>query len=306
MKFLLPRVSLLVALWGLAGCDLPPEEEPGVASPVVAPEAAAPPEPVAGIDLTPAVYIPTGVAETLGMEYGSGQALDLFVPEGVPQAPLVLMIHGGGWRGGDRSAFAGWCRELALAGYACATMDYRLAPEHPYPAAVEDVAAAVRWLRGVAVEMELDPDRLVVAGSSAGGHLALMAALDEELMLAGGVSLFGPTDLSVLREGPAVAAFLAGADPTGASPISLVSANDPPILLMHGTADLVVPISQSEALRDALEAVGVVVRLSVYAGAGHGFHRQGAYGERALDELLAFLGEVLGDPTIAPFQSPGP
>lgn len=173
--------------------------------------------------------------------------------------PAVIMIHGGGWVEGDKSSFDHYCTQFAKLGFFCATINYRLAREAPYPAAIEDCKCAIRWLRTHADEYNVDGSRIAVYGNSAGGHLALMAAmagkdagfdtgpyLDRTSDVQLAISDSGPTNLDdnvnhVLRRD--LQAFLAGPAETLAervkkgSPINYVDGRIPPLLLLYGTAD---------------------------------------------------------------------
>src|SRR5579863_4756005 len=132
---------------------------------------------------------PAEITFASGIEYArvdnQGLELDLARPKDpTGKTPAILCIHGGGFRAGKREGWDARCRLLAEHGYAAATVTYRLAPKSPFPAAVEDVKAAVRWLRANAEKYALDPDRIGVVGDSAGGHLA------QFLGVTGGVSQF--------------------------------------------------------------------------------------------------------------------
>jgi acetyl esterase/lipase len=248
---------------------------------------------------------PDDVRVTRGLVYGHGGEgddavdllLDLYRPPAKFQGPRpgIVWIHGGAWRAGSRAAMAEFAVELARAGFVGASVDYRLAPRWVFPAAVEDVKCAVRWMREHAPEIGVDPDRIAAIGTSAGGHLALMAGLADAsagLEGKGGhegvssrveavVSGFGPTDLRGAAEGRPEPVFAAGRA-AEASPITYVSKDDPPVLLLHGTKDPVVPFEQSERLEKALREAGVSVTLVPARGAGHGYWRDP---ERKVDVL---------------------
>jgi acetyl esterase/lipase len=220
--------------------------------------------------------------------------LDLSIPDGDGPFPLVVLIHGGGWRAGEKAHLDEERRILAGRGYAAASVDYRLVPA-TFPAAVADVRCAVRWLREHAAERRIDPDRVGLVGFSAGAHLAALAglapevdALDEvcdstaELAVHALVLLFGPSDLRAEAGWPRpttriITRFLgtpAAEDPTRAalaSPIAWAGPGDPPTLLIHGDADAVVPLDQSIQLRDALAAAGVATTYVEIEGGRHGF-----------------------------------
>ncbi len=191
--------------------------------------------------------------------------------------------------------------EFAQKGYFCATIEYRLSGEAPWPAQIEDCKCAIRFLRAKADEYGLDPKRIGVWGSSAGGHLVAMLGTagdqkqfegkggwpDQSSRVQAVCDWFGPADLTwaIPREGQggragasnAVVALLGGPGPDlmekarRASPITYVTPDDPPFLIMHGDQDRLVPISQSEKLRDALKEAKVEVKYQVVEGAGHGF-----------------------------------
>gem|GEM_PF-1670446 len=216
--------------------------------------------------------------------------LDLSVPDGPGPHPVAVLIHGGGWRGGDKDDFARVRRLFASHGVAAASLDYRLAPRHPFPAAVSDVRCAVRWLRAHGEEHHLDLERVVAVGASAGGHLAALlgTAADADALDDGSctidasprvdswVAYFGAFDMR--PEAPysvptrrVVDAFLGGGDAALASPITHVDAADPPGLVVHGTDDIVLQAGQARAMVSALRAVASPVTYIELEGAGHGF-----------------------------------
>ncbi|GAA5037265.1 alpha/beta hydrolase [Thermocatellispora tengchongensis] len=258
--------------------------------------------------------------------------LDLVLPpEGGGPAPVVVFLHGGGWRTGSRHspgpAYAGAdptpFERVAQAGIAVASADYRLSGEAVWPAQAHDVKAAVRWLRARAPELGLDPERIAAWGESAGGHLAAVLGLTpDDPALEGAVGVTGPS--SAVR---AVAAWYAPCDlrtvaaETGAgpmdpgsreagllgtpvpaapeaaaqaSPITHVSPAAPPFLLLHGRDDRAIACAQSERLRDALRDAGADVRLHVYDGADHMWHGAPDAAYDALERTIAFLRERLG------------
>jgi acetyl esterase/lipase len=234
--------------------------------------------------------------------------LDLYRPpkrfEGA--RPGIVWIHGGAWRAGTRGAMADFATELAKAGFVGASVDYRLVPAHPFPAAVEDVKCAVRWMRAKAADLGVDPDRIAAIGTSAGGHLALMAGLaDEKAGLEGKgghegtssrvqavVSGFGPADLRGMAGRRPETAFAAGRE-AEASPVTHASADDPPVLLLHGTEDPTVAFAQSEAMAKALEAVGVSATLVPARGAGHGYWRDPRHRVAVLTTIQVWLERTL-------------
>jgi acetyl esterase/lipase len=227
--------------------------------------------------------------------------LDLYLPAAGP-SPVVVFLHGGGWRVGSRHTAGPAYRgadpspfeQVAQAGIAVASVDYRLSGEAVWPAQLHDAKAAVRWLRSRADEVGIDPDRIAAWGESAGGHLAeLLGLTRDDASLEGDVGVTGPSS-----EVSAVAAWYApsdiaavatdiGGDPAApdsreaqllgapvssvpdvaaqASPITHVSPAAPPVLLLHGRADRLVACLQSERLAERLP----LVELHTYDGADH-------------------------------------
>ena len=224
--------------------------------------------------------------------------------------PAVLCIHGGGFRAGSRKSYDGLCVKLAQAGYVAATASYRLAPKHPYPAAIHDVKAAVRWLRANAAKYQIDPERIGVTGGSAGGHLAQFLGVTGDVKAFEGkggnaefssavrcvVNFYGPSDFTKSYGKSVDAAevlplFLGGNLEQArqrhieASPLYWVTPRAAPTLCIHGTEDKYVAHEQAVWLVDRLRAAGVEAQLMTLPGAGHGF--QGGDAQRA--ELAMFL-----------------
>ncbi len=236
--------------------------------------------------------------------------LDVWVPSAETPPPLVVWIHGGAWMGGDRRYLPETLRPNQLfdalleAGLAVATIDYRHALEAPFPAQLHDAKAAVRYLRAHADVLGIDTARVGVAGESAGGHLAALLALTASRSDLEGhsgvrgtssavdvaVDWYGVADLSTMPRmtppphiveklppefaTPPEDFLLRGTDDAtraDASPITHVTPQAPPFLLVHGTTDWLVPYSQSEQLHAALTAAGVDSRLEPVEGAEHIF-----------------------------------
>lgn len=224
---------------------------------------------------------------------------DLYLPRGKGEAPrpVVLLLHGGAWRKGDRGKMAYLGRVLAGKGYAAFAIDYRLAPGFRHPAQLQDMQQALRWLQQHAGEYRLDMDRLGAWGYSAGGHLvALLAVQPPEpgmprlrVVIAGGA----PADLRIYPDASSVRGFLGGPlaeKPeayTAASPLAQVRPGLPAFFLYHGTADELVVASQSENFAKALATAGVPVELRLIEGASH--HGAASGARRFLPDLLAFL-----------------
>jgi acetyl esterase/lipase len=238
--------------------------------------------------------LPPGTTAEKDLAYGDHerQKLDLFVPKADAPTPLLIWVHGGGWEGGSKDGGNPLLPMLGK-GYAVVAINYRLSKQAVFPAQIHDVKAAVRYLRANAKKYNLDSDHFGAAGASAGGHLvALLGTSAGAKDLEGDgphkdfssavqaiCDVFGPTDLVKLSppgKTNAVSRLLGG--DTGekkdlavrANPITYVDAKDPPFLILHGDKDSLVPVSQSELLRDALKKEGVEVELVVVPGAGHG------------------------------------
>jgi len=234
--------------------------------------------------------------------------LDLAVPTTPGPHPVVVCFHGGAWQAGNRkdltkpALFApanqkgiGLLETFAMKGYATATVSYRLAPKNKFPAQLEDAKTAVRFLRTNAKKYDLDTERFAALGFSAGGHIAaLLGTTDKTAGLEGKeypdvssrvqcvIDFFGPTDLALYCESPGLeSAFMVPllgkeclSDPKlydRASPMHYVTKDDPPVLILHGTADLIVPILHSERFKDKLQAAGVPVEMVKFSGKGHGW-----------------------------------
>ncbi|MDQ3930528.1 MAG: alpha/beta hydrolase, partial [Chloroflexota bacterium] len=214
--------------------------------------------------------------------------------------PLLVYVHGGGWTEGDKT----WVDrimssgELALHGYTVTAVNYRLAPRHPWPAQIQDIKCAIRFLRAHSEEYNIDPDRVGVWGESAGGHLAAMLGLtnpEDGLEGSGGyleqssrvqavVDMFGPADLvasgSESPQNRVMGYLLLGDSPSeaklrSASPVSYASPDDPPFLLIHGEKDELVPFYHSTALLDSLNAAGVPATLVPVHNGDHVFAPRG-------------------------------
>ncbi|MEW6356220.1 MAG: alpha/beta hydrolase [Planctomycetota bacterium] len=237
--------------------------------------------------------IPPGVKVERDIIYGKGGEtdlkLDLYLPEKKNGAAIVV-IHGGGWKGGDKGPFGGAAVHYAAQGYVAVSINYRLSDVAKFPAAVEDCKCAVRWLRAHAKEYGFDPNKMGATGNSAGAHLSLMLGLtkpEDGLDGTGGnndvssavqvvVSQAGPTQFVPSWRHPAVQGFLGGfADEVPdvakkASPITYVRKDAPPILMLHGTSDKTVPHTQVIEMEKALKDAGATFELISIEGGGHG------------------------------------
>jgi len=243
-------------------------------------------------------------------------------PAGDGPFPAVVFIHGGGWYLGNRQGYRSETTEAIRRGYAAVTISYRLmtfdesqkettTADTIFPAQIHDAKAAIRWLRANADSCHIDPNRIGVTGRSAGGHLSLLLGLtDRESGLEGDcgnpdyssrvqavVNVFGPTDLKTCYETSSVAwifRLYMGGTPVetsetykAASPVTYVSADDPPVLTLHGSQDKAVPVSQAMLLDEKMKSAGASHTLTVFEGQGHGFG--GEYRRKELDAMWEFF-----------------
>ena len=275
--------------------------------------------------------------------------LILFQPaEHSPETPrpLVVWIHGGGWMRGSHQAMSSTLASLIRSDrYLVASIGYRLTDEELWPAQIHDCKAAIKWLKGNAKEIGADPDRVAVIGASAGGHLASMLGTSGGDKLMSGtlgvhhkvddrvhcvVDFFGPTDFLMMdsQAGPDAKLIhdapdspesrLLGAPPQtvpqlakSANPITYVSPDDPPFLIIHGTKDELVPYGQSILLKDSLEEAGVETTLISIEDGGHGGPRFAGIQQRVLTFLDQHLSQkpsesVPQDPISGEKQKPSP
>lgn len=265
--------------------------------------------------------VPDQVLFETDIEYskpdGQSLQLDLARPKtGTGPFPAVLCIHGGGFRAGNRQSYDGLCLKLAGRGYVAATITYRLAPKYPFPAAIYDTKAAVRWLRANAKKYNIDPERIGVTGGSAGGHLAQFLGVtggvkefegdggnaEQSSRVACVVNYYGPSDFTKSYGKSVDAAevlplFLGGNLQQArhkhivASPLYWVTPDAAPTLCVHGTEDKYVAYEQAVWTIDRLKAADVEAELLTLEGAGHGF--KGKDAETAEKALMAFFDKHL-------------
>ncbi len=260
--------------------------------------------PTSGVRVTEIVYAQNG-AKPLKLDLY--QATDATGPQ-----PLIVMVHGGSWNGGNKAELPALNRYLARRHYAVAAINYRHAPKQPFPAAVEDVFRAIDFLRRHAVEGRIDMSRIVLIGRSAGAQIALSVAYaGKEPSIRGVVSFYGPTDLVFGYENPSarwvldskkvLEDYLSGPLAAqrdayvAASPVNFVNASTPPTLLIHGSLDPLVSPRHSELLAARLREVGrpnLFVRLP-WATHGCDANLSGPSGQLSLYALDRFLGEIL-------------
>jgi acetyl esterase/lipase len=258
----------------------------------------------------PADKVPDSIVAIRDLAYAGTdhprQRLDLYLPKAATgKLPVIVFIHGGGWRKGDKSGGRARVFPYVSSGrYAGVSIGYRLSGDAIWPAQIQDCKAAIRWLRANADKHGLDPDRIAVWGSSAGGHLAAMLGtssgvkdMDGTLGAHGDltssvacvVDFFGPTDLLQMNKGAVAGAkmdhdavdspeskLLGGTlqenplKAKSANPITYLDKQDPPFLLVHGTRDLLVTPEQSKLLHRAIGSAGGQSTLILVEGGGHG------------------------------------
>lgn len=264
--------------------------------------------------------------------------LNIALPAGSVKAhkryPLLIFIHGGGWKTGHRNAYNGRIRNSAERGYVAATISHRLTADedekghtlYPWPAAIHDCKAAVRFLKTHARQYHLDPEKIGVTGASSGGHLALLLGLtDESAGLEGGIEMpihdglnlkpltdtsvhavfnkSGPTDLVACYDAPIVKPFLEDflGKPNDvpksyheASPVVYLSENAPPIMTIHGELDHVVPVEQARLLHKRMNDAGLSHEYLELQGEKHVFTRPA--GKRYWQAFYEFFDEHLKNP----------
>lgn len=242
--------------------------------------------------------------------------LNLSRPKGTTAPrPCVVVIHGGAWRAGDKTAHDNLTWLFAEKGYVSATIGYRFCPQHPFPAQIEDAKCAVRFLRAHAKDYGIDPQRIGAVGFSAGAHLSLMLGVmgqadglegeggwaDQPSQVNAVVSYFGPTELGAedIPEicKPLVKDFIGGfatekpAEAKRASPNTYVTKGDAPILFFQGTKDPLVPHTQVYRMIETLTKAEVPARAEILVGAGHGWGGKDL--ARTLAQTVDFFDEKL-------------
>ena len=226
---------------------------------------------------------------------------DLFIPPGDEKnRPAILIVHGGGWREGDRKQLRGYGILLAREGFVCLCSSYRLSIEAIWPAQIQDVNCAIRYLRSNSEDLGIDPDRIGVTGNSAGGHLSLMAGLrtyDPNFEGKAGCNevsssvkaicaIYPPAQIRKYdNSDPIIDAYKAlmgkdaeQVDYDEASPLLQIQKDFPPTMLIHGSTDSVVDLSDSTDIYKRLVDLEVPSELHIYSEEEHAFDSQSGYG----------------------------
>jgi acetyl esterase/lipase len=247
---------------------------------------------------------------------GEELKLDLYRPAALSPSglPCVVVVHGGAWMSGNRTDMAPLCEALSKNGFVAATVSYRLAPKHKWPAMLDDVQTSVRFLRANASKYGIDPNRIGAAGASAGGHLSLFLGTRDtrdpnptdypkvSSRVSAVFDIFGPTDLTqgfsealeplypiVLGKKRSEAA----SELRDASPIFFVNGKTAPVFILHGEKDPIVPIAQSRTLEAKLKELKVPVQAAYIPDMGHEVNRSNPACEKALSDALAWLQQQL-------------
>ncbi len=272
----------------------------------------------------PVIELPAGITWDFDVPYIAGgdpaQRLDIYYPSQKPigRLPLIVHIHGGGWMGGSK--YPCDVRRMTTQGYVVASIEYRFSQVAKFPAQIQDCQAAIRWLRANADRYHIDPEKVGVIGGSAGGHLSALVGVTggkKAFDAIGGnedrsdavqcvCDVFGPKNFaSVMEQAESdknvknIFKFNTPGDPyseliganlsdkaktSSVSPITYVDRNSPPILMLHGTHDALVPFAQSEEFEDAMKKNGAPVWLQKFPGGGHG---GGVFGKPEVIQLIA-------------------
>ena len=269
------------------------------------------PEPL--VEVEPGLYEGDTVVAVTDVQYARVPGPDgamrpllfdaVFPADAAEPLPIVVYLHGGAWQRGSRRDGYPVIGPLARSGAFAVTIDYRLLPDQ-YPAPLDDVYTLLRFLTEQAETLHLDPNRVVLIGTTAGGHLATLAALAANAELedgaparprvSGAIALSGSTDLADPAFGAVAQRIIdawAADQRESASPVSHVDADDPALLLVHAADDPIVPASQAHRLAERMKAAGARARVLIVEGEAHGVPL-----DACRDDVLAFMAECFADP----------
>jgi acetyl esterase/lipase len=244
---------------------------------------------------------------------GQPQKMDLYLPDAGGPWPVLVYVHGGSWMQGDKTEAAGLGKWLNPLGYAVVSVNYRMYPYVHFPALIEDVKCAIRSLRAHATEYNIDPEHIGAMGASAGGHLVALLGtsdksagwdvseyLDQSSRVQAVIDMSGPADLMLKFQNSGLQTVVMVAfddQQKAASPITHVSTDDPPFLVIHGDKDAVVEFAQGQTMYDHLVAAGVPAQFVVVKNGGHDLKAADGSATPTMDEInqivLDFLGKNL-------------
>ncbi len=234
--------------------------------------------------------------------------LDASVPEGAGPFATCILVHGGGFTKGDKTSFITPLFEpLTKAGFTWFTINYRLAPDHQWPAAADDVTAAVKWVEAHAAEYKVDPKRIALIGESAGGHLVAWTGVTQgnDLGLAAVVPFYAPCDVPLLMskrtEPGGLGSMLGVTEMNDAakkkfesiSPVAKVKPGLPPFLLIHGDKDDKVPFEQSTIFQKQMQAAGNTCDLIAILGGIHGMGAWSKLGSDYQEQMVVWLRKTM-------------
>lgn len=267
---------------------------------------------IAGLVLfAPAPQEPTTVTYSTPAE-GVEMKMDLYQPErkNGERVPAVVVVHGGAWMTGNRKDMASLAQNFAKEGFLAASVSYRLAPRFKWPAMLDDVQTAVRYLRSNAEMLQIDPNRIGAAGASAGGHLSLLLGFREtrdpgpkefpgvSSRVSVVFNIFGPTDMRrdfptsldgmfelVLGQRKAEASETIRL----ASPVEWITKDDAPVFTVHGEKDPLVPVAQARWLKEVLDKNGITNEMVIVPGMVHSINLQDQAQMKAIVDGTAFL-----------------